>query len=68
MPPVTHPESFRDLISLNVVYVCVPEESQRAQVGFDFRCAWDPEHGLGFMTLGTSILDIGGAEVSFIPV
>ena len=54
MPPVTHPDSFRDLISLNVVYVCAPEDDGKTQVGFDFRCSWDEEHGLGFMTLGTS--------------
>jgi hypothetical protein len=38
----------------------------RAYLGFSFHVAWEPEHGLGVMVHGRRIVDVGGADTSFL--
>lgn len=37
-----------------------------AYVGYEFRCTWDEEHGMGVMTHKNRVVAIGGADVSIL--
>ena len=36
-----------------------------AYVGWEFGCTWDDEHGLGVMTHGNPIVNVGAADIAF---
>jgi len=66
IPKVTSPDGFRNLIGLNAVHVQTVERDGLAYVGLEFGCTWDEEHALGFMTHGTRVVKVGGADTSFL--
>jgi hypothetical protein len=41
------------------------EKDGFAYAGYQFRCTWDQEHGLGIMTHRDRIIEIGGSDSSF---
>lgn len=65
MPALDSTEAFRGLIGLSTVFVHPPMHEGRPFVGLLLGCSWDTEHSLGCMLHGTSVVDIGGADVAF---
>lgn len=55
---------LRRLIRLESLTVHAIPHASTPYVGAEFSCAWDEEHGLGVLTVGTEILGIGTADVS----
>ncbi len=66
MPEVSSPMEFDQLIGPSYVHVLEESLEGVAYIGFEFGCTWDREHGLGFMTHGQRVTDVGGADTSFL--
>ncbi len=64
LPEVSEPEQFRSLIGLGCVHVLTVERDGMAYVGFEFGCDWE-DHGLGVLTHGSRVVEVGHAEVAF---
>ena len=64
MPNVAASDDFKPLIGLSIVHILTMEQAGLAYVGFEFGCTWD-EHGLGALTHGHRVLQLGGAEDAF---
>lgn len=58
-------DDLQDLIGLHQVHVPATEQDGLAYVGFELGCSWDEEHGLGVMTHGSRVLEVGQADASF---
>jgi hypothetical protein len=65
MPQVTEIVQFQSLIGLSIVHLLDLSKDGMAYVGYEFGCTWDEEHGLGFMTHGDRVIEIGAADTSF---
>ena len=66
MPAVSSPSAFRRLIGLSYLHILEESFQGIAYVGFECGCTWDTEHGLGFMTHGQRVVDVGGADTAFL--
>jgi len=66
MPDASRESDFKALIRLSVVHLLNVEKDGLAYVGYEFDCTWDEEHGLGIMTHKDKIIDIDGADTSFL--
>jgi hypothetical protein len=66
MPDVDHVSQFKSLIGLSTVHLLNVNKDETAYVGYQFGCTWDDEHGLGIMTHKDKIIQIGGADTSFL--
>jgi hypothetical protein len=66
MPAIKKIADLRKLIELENIHVLSEAKEGQAYVGFEFRCKWDEEHGLGIMTHKSRIVALGGADVSFL--
>jgi hypothetical protein len=64
LPEIAAPEDLLPLLRLNILTIQAIDHASTPYLGFDFSCAWDEEHGLGVLTCGTEILEIGTADVS----
>jgi hypothetical protein len=65
LPIVTELVQLKKLIGLSTIHINDKEKDGIAYVGYQFRCVWDGEHGLGIMTHRDRIIEIGGADSSF---
>ena len=65
LPEISRPEHLRSLIGLSTVHISNLAQDARSYIGFEFGCEWEKEHGLGVLTDGERVLDVGAAEVSF---
>ncbi|MFO0659124.1 MAG: hypothetical protein U0165_04750 [Polyangiaceae bacterium] len=52
------------LISLRTIHVSFELERKRSAIGFQYECAWEPEHGLG-VSLDGKRVTLGHADVAF---
>lgn len=66
MPDVEHVSQFNNLIGLSTVHILNVSKENTAYVGYQFGCTWDDEHGLGIMTHKNRVIQIGGADSSFL--
>jgi hypothetical protein len=66
MPEIDSPEQLRPLIGLSNVHVLTVAKEGIAYIGFEFGCTWDCEHGLGMMTYRDRVVEVGGADTSFL--
>ncbi len=66
MPDVSSTEDFRTLIGLQCVHIHAVQKNGVPYIGFEFGCAWDNEHGLGIMTNGTRVVEVGGADTAIL--
>jgi hypothetical protein len=66
MPPVQKASDFKKLIGLSSVHIQYVHKDGVAYVGYEFGCTWDDEHGLGIMTHLQRVIEIGGADTSFL--
>lgn len=66
MPEIDGIEKLRSLIGLSNICVLPVAKSGIAYIGFEFGCTWDCEHGLGVMTHKDRVVEVGGADASFL--
>lgn len=66
MPDVTEAEDFKDLIGLSSVHIMNVYKNGMAYTGYEFTCMWDEEHGFGVMMFQNNVIDMGGADISFL--
>ena len=62
MPDIIKPEDFKKLIKPNTIIILDVAKDGMSYIGFGFDCEWDEEHGLGVMTHGGKIVEIGDAD------
>jgi len=63
LPRLEASEGLHPLIRLDYIAV-QPLPSLTPYLGLGFSCSWDEEHGLGLMTYGTEVLEIGGEDTA----
>lgn len=66
MPDVDNISQFKSLIGLSTVHLLNVSKDETAYAGYQFGCTWDDEHGLGVMTHKDRVIEIGGADTSFL--
>ena len=66
MPPIVAADGLRGLVGLGTVHVLDVAKDGHAYIGFELGCTWDEEHGLGVMTHQGQVLEVGGADTSFL--
>ena len=66
LPEITHPEQLRPLLGIPTVHVLVASRDGMAYVGFEFDPVWENDHGIGVMTHGSHLVEIGPAETAFL--
>lgn len=66
MPAIHSSEAFKEMIGLSWIHVSNIEKDDVAYLGFEIGCTWDDEHGLGIMLHRDRVVEIGGADVSFL--
>jgi hypothetical protein len=65
MPRVFDAAASLVLVGPDAIFVMDVEHDGLAYVGYTFGCAWEEEYGIGFMTLGSQIVDAGFGYVAF---
>jgi len=66
MPDLQDPEELRPLIGLSGVNIFTVAKDGIAYVGFEFRCTWEEEHGLGAMTHAGRVVGVGHADMGIL--
>jgi hypothetical protein len=66
MPEIGRFEDLRPLVGLSQVHLLREASGGQAYIGFEFGCTWDREHGLGVMTHRDRVVEVGGADTSFL--
>jgi hypothetical protein len=66
MPAVAAREDMKRLVALHSVNVHQVARDGVPYLGFELRCSWDPEHGLGVLTHGERIVSVGGADTAIL--
>lgn len=63
-----HPDvrPLYDHLELAAVLIHQVEKDEVAYVGYQFRCAWDKEHGVGVMMHGERVVAVGGADTAIV--
>lgn len=67
VPELKRADELRSLMGLGNLFILDVSRDGLAYVGFEFGCEWESEHGLGVMTHGTRVIDIGQAPDAFLP-
>lgn len=62
LPDLHHPDDLKPLIRLLSIGIFPTQQGGLAYVGYEFACTWDDEHGLGAMTHGDRIVELGQAD------
>lgn len=65
MPSLSTADALAPLIDLRHVHIHPWKKDVAGYVGLQFGCTWDDEHGLGFLMHLDTVVEIGGADVSF---
>lgn len=65
MPEISVPAGLMRIIRPNTVHILESCKDGFAEVGFQFACKWDEEHGLGVLTHKGKVLQVGDASASF---
>jgi hypothetical protein len=65
LPKITDVAEFKNHIGLHCVHVINSVKEGVAYVGLELGCSWDDEHGAGVMMHQNRVIDVGGADVSF---
>ena len=56
---------LKSMMSLAQVHIHTITKNDIAYIGYEFEYIWEEEHGLGILTLGNEIIEIGSADVAF---
>ncbi len=63
-PEITQVDDLYDLVTLTSVNVHCLSRLGIPYVGLEFSCLWDHEHGVGVLTHGTRIVEVGEADTA----
>ena len=63
-PEITQVDDLYDLVTLTSVDVHCLSRLGIPYVGLEFSCPWDHEHGVGVLTHGTRIVEVGEADTA----
>jgi hypothetical protein len=66
MPNVSSPESFKNILKPDKIYILEVSKDKIPYIGCEFICSWDDEHGLGVMLYKDKVIQMGGADTSFL--
>lgn len=66
MPDVTNISEFADLLSPIAIHILSVNKDGMPYIGYEFSCSWDEEHGVGFMMFQDRVVEMGGADCSFL--
>ena len=65
LPLIKNVEDFKNHIGLSIIHIMKSGKDNFVNVGYEFGCTWDEEHGLGIMTNNDKLIAIGDAETAF---
>lgn len=65
LPNVSCIDDLTKVLTLEAIYVHQVSRDGAPYVGYQFSCAWDDENGLGVLMHKNRIIEIGGADTSF---
>ena len=66
MPNIERIDQLKPLMGLSTARIFSISKNDLAYVGFEFGCTWDDEHGLGVMTHGNRVVEVGGADTAIL--
>lgn len=66
LPDIREPGELRSMIGLSNVHLLSMSHKGVAYLGLEFGCVWEEEHGLGVMTHQGRVVEVGGADTSFL--
>ena len=64
LPDLADPSALYPMVRLNWLTIHAVAHASIPYIGAEFACAWDDEQGLGMLSYGTEILDLGTADVA----
>lgn len=65
MPIIKTENEIKKMIRMNSITISDPTENQ-IEIGFNFSCDWDREHGLGVVFSKTKVIEVGGADCAIL--
>lgn len=65
LPDLPAPSAVSQIVRLNGLSIHAVDHASTPYLGANFACAWDDEHGLGVLSCGTELLEVGTGEVAF---
>jgi len=65
MPDIENTEQLKAMIGLSIVHVRSPSDDGVSNIGFEFGCIWDEEHGLGVLTKAGQVVEVGQSDILF---
>ncbi|MDR3346018.1 MAG: hypothetical protein LBS73_02480 [Campylobacteraceae bacterium] len=66
MPDAKKIKDFADLLTPASIHLIPVYIDNFPYIGYEFSCSWDGEHAFGVMTYKDNIVEIGGADTSFL--
>jgi hypothetical protein len=66
LPSITSPDDLAKVMSLEEISVHQITKNGVPYVGYQFRCGWDDEHGLGVLMHHNRVVKLGGADTAFL--
>ena len=66
MPNAERIDDFAELLSPIAIHILSVYNNNHPYIGYEFSCSWDQEHGFGAMMFKDRVIEIGGADVSFL--
>lgn len=66
MPEITEPAQLIEMISLSSITVTWPYDDNPVQIGIQFGCGWDHEHGFGVVIEDDKVVDVGSADCAIL--
>lgn len=63
---VSDRKALPNQLELVAVHIHSVERDGIAYVGYELTCAWDGEHGVGVLTHGDRVVEVGQADTSFL--
>jgi hypothetical protein len=60
------PSALKRYLGLGTVHLLPVAKDGLGYIGFELGCSWDDEHGLGVMTHGRRVVELGGADSAFL--
>lgn len=66
IPAAEYPGGLRDWMKLRRVHILNVEKDGMCYTGYEFACSWDEEQGLGVLTHGSRVVEVGGADTALL--
>lgn len=66
MPELSEPTQLIEMIHLSSITVTWPYDENPVQIGIQFGCVWDREHGFGVVVEEDKVIDLGGADCAIL--